>query len=211
MPRRVDPNSLAARLRAALLARNRSAADVARVCGFSRQNMQRYLDGEVTRSKHFPAMARALDVALTWFLTGDPATAPSWWNASRKANVDAPHNKDFVEVDPVPLKTSDFPSHWRVMDVPQGLVIGTVFSEVRVILDAHRMPEEGDLVLIPSKDGHRLRRIGPTISGRTVLVSVDGNFVFETKTSPLSNTTSVVVGLLLPQKNQGKRTNPSQH
>lgn len=200
MPRPIDPNSPATRIRAALQAGNRSAADLARICGFSRQNMQRFLDGEISRSKYYPAIAKELDVSLTWLLTGDPMHAPTWWQPETMAATDAPSGLDApagADGKPCP-KATDFPSHWRLASVPHGMVLGPALTESQVILDPSRTPKEGDLVLIPSKAGSHLRRLGPTIGGRLVLVAVDGSCAVETRAAPLTNSASVVVGVLFP-------------
>jgi len=68
----------------------------------------------------------------------------------------------------------------------------------QVIIDPERAPEEGGLVLIQGKEGARLRRLGPTIAGRIVLVSVDGSCTVETASAPLGKSVTVVVGTLFP-------------
>lgn len=202
MPRPIDPNSPATRIRAALQAVNRSAADLARVCGFSRQNMQRFLDGEITRSKYYPAIAKELDVSLTWLLTGDPMHAPTWWQPETLVATETPGSQvasKGTEGHPS-LHATEFPSHWRRTSVPHCMVLSPALAESQVLLDPSRTPKEGDLVLIPSNAGSHLRRLGPTIGDRLILVAVDGSCAIETRPAPLANSASVVVGVLFPDR-----------
>jgi hypothetical protein len=194
MLRKVDPNSIAARLRAALQATNHSASDLARTCGFSRQNMQRFLDGEIKRSKHYPTFAKALGVSLSWLVTGHTTDAPSWSSPGmRRADGTRSAERAFHDGSH-PGHSSEFPSHWRITTVSTGMQLA--LSQTQFILDAQRVPEEGDLVLLPSKDGPRLRRLGPTIAGQVVLMAVDGSGTIETKSAPLNRHIAVVVGTL---------------
>lgn len=188
----VHPDSLASRLRAAIKARNLTASAIAKACGFSRQNMQRFLDGEIARSKHFPTMARELEVDVDWLMTGDPANAPSWWTPPATPKFENRRRRRGFG----PAETVDeLPGHWMVTACDQGLVLGPVQSSSRVILDPDRRPAEGDLVLISGRSGDCLRRLGPTIGDQVVLVSVDGACAVETKAVPLVDAV-VVVGVL---------------
>jgi hypothetical protein len=197
MRRPLDPNSPATRIRAVLVAVNRSAADLARVCGFSRQNMQRFLDGEIARSKYYPAIAKELGVSLTWLLTGDPMHAPTWWQPeSTPAQLGADQQSRPGSADQPVSTTGELPPHWRIASVPHGKVLGPAINGSHVILDPSLTPKEGDLIVLPDTDPHRVRRLGPTIGGRVVLVAADGSCRVETVLAPLTPSVSVVVGML---------------
>lgn len=188
----VHPDSLASRLRAAIKARNATASSIAKACGFSRQNMQRFLDGEIGRSKHFPTMARELGVDVDWLMTGDPGNAPSWWTPPAASRSEGRRRRRGFG----PAETVDeLPGYWKVANCEQGLVLGPVQSTSRVILDPDRRPAEGDLVLVSHRGGDRLRRLGPTIGDQVVLVSVDGACIVEMRPFPLVDAV-VAVGVL---------------
>jgi transcriptional regulator with XRE-family HTH domain len=193
MVRQVPPDSIGARIRAALKARNCSASELARKCGFSRQNMQRFIDGAVERSKHFPAIAKALGVQVDWLLTGDESVAPTWWKPTTTPTTERRPRRQNLGP---PRTVEDLPPHWRVVSPSHGMLIGAAIQLVRAIIDPHRTPNEGDLILVSDKSsGVRIRRLGPTIANRIVLVPVDGTCLLETQSTPLGPA-PVVVGVL---------------
>ncbi len=194
MPGQVQPDSLPTRLRAAVAASNRTAAEIARVCGFTRQNMQRYLDGQVQRSKHFRTIARELDVSVTWLMTGDSARAPSWWQNGATPSTPMQRAAAHVRTGSLPLAVEDMPSHWHLTTIPTGMLVAKM-PKSQAIIDPHLPAAEGDLILLRTRAGTTLRRLGPTIAGEVVLIAVDGSGRVEAAPAPLAKA-GVVVGFL---------------
>jgi transcriptional regulator with XRE-family HTH domain len=187
-------HSLADRLHAALAAQGIAAAALARRCGLSKQNLHRFLTGQVIRSKHLPIIARELGVSLSWLAVGDQSTAPGWWVSQHPIEA------------PPPDRTANetWRPSWRIQ-----AIIGDGGRPIAddgdlLIIDTALAPAPGSLILLPSPTGARLRRHGGTVSHQVVLAGIDRGHGLEiVRASQLAHC-SVVVGIVFASSRSGQ-------
>lgn len=176
---RIQPaaQGLSARLQDAIRAKGTTAAAVAKACGFSRQNMQRFVNGEVTRSRHFTKIAEVLGVSALWLTMGDHSSAPSWWSppaAKEQVSRQKLHDNGFS------LEFLNEDGEWGsrcaslksiVMRGDRGRPVAN--DGMRLLLDTEGSPSTGDIIVLTDADGMELVCCGDSYDDRIVVSGVD--------------------------------------
>ncbi|MBA3936249.1 MAG: helix-turn-helix transcriptional regulator [Planctomycetes bacterium] len=189
-------DTLAGRLRIALKARGLSGAAFARECGMTKQNFQRFLSGDIQRSKHLPALARALGVELPWLAMGDPHTAPPWCTEA----VAVPSITNLTDTHPEAKPLAPGPSTWKTTWRTRTMrgTGGRPLAEDgdRLIIDTEQQPAPGHLLLIPSAGKLFLKRHGGFHGNHVLLAGVDRGFFQEAVRVSRIRDAHVVVGVV---------------
>lgn len=145
-----------------------TATSLAEKCGFSKQNMQRFLNGEVHRSKHFPVLAQSLGVSLTWLTVGDPGVAPTWWQESgtAEAGASAVHQQ---------RSHPDMKASWSVISVSTKRITFDNEEVAGLIVETKKKTNLlNKLVWIRIGSHDTLRRVGKTINAKTIVTETSG-------------------------------------
>lgn len=191
-----DHDTLAGRLRTALTARSMTAAGLARACGLTKQNFQRFLSGNVQRSKHLPALARVLGVELPWLAMGDPHTAPPWCaEATTVRGLAKSH-----EAKPAGKSSASGATTWKASwsTVTMRGTGGRPLADDgdRLIVDTEQQPAPGQLLLVSSEGRLFLKRHGGIHGNQVLLAGVDRGFFQEAVRVSRLRDAQVVVGIV---------------
>jgi hypothetical protein len=196
-------DNLASRLRAAIAAQSTTAAKVARLCGFSKQNMQRFLSGAITRSKHLPTIAKELNVSLTWLTVGDPSTAPGWWHSgsvSSRSLLDGDRTAKSPDLKTAPSTSIPWQPGWQAVTM-EGIKGRPIADEGDIlIIDPAQTPTRDCLLLLRDARGMRLMRYGGAVAHHALLASVDRGLDQEAVRISRLTASSVVVCVMFAHK-----------
>jgi hypothetical protein len=193
---------LSARLQDAIRAKGTTAAAVAKACGFSRQNMQRFINGQVSRSRHFSTIADVLGVSVLWLTMGDQSSAPSWWSAPhspRERHQPKSGDGDAVTMD---LPVSD-DGAWRSrVDSLKSITMRgdrgrpVAYDGMRLLIDPQGTPDAGDIIVLQDADGMELVCCGETYQDQVVIAGVDRGQRGRMVSLPVVRQAPLVVGVM---------------
>lgn len=190
-----DHATLAGRLRSALMARGLTAAAFARDRGMTKQNFQRFLSGAVQRSKHLPALARALGVEVSWLATGDPHTAPPWAMGSVEVRHRV-HADGEVAAKPFAHAPGAWKDSWTTVTMRGNGGRPLADDGDRLIIDSEQQPAPGHLLLVSSNGKLFLKRHGGMHGTHVLLAGVDRGFFQEAIRVSRLRDAQVVVGIV---------------
>jgi hypothetical protein len=103
----METKQIAERIRAGILALNRSKTKIAEDLKFtSKQNFGRFISNPPEKSLHYPSLAKYLGCDLQWLLTGN-GVAPSWATPSLSRETANEISRLEILVDALTRRVSD--------------------------------------------------------------------------------------------------------
>ena len=201
------------RINEACRAHGISRAELSRRVGMTPQHVQQICNGQVRDSKHFPALAKALDLSVQWLVTGAGEARP--WAQPTPADgptisLDHPRQVPLVATAGaasegqrgVPLDPPD------LLTLRPDLALVRIYGDSAAPVALHgqlavvvaREPSADDLAMVETPDGLVLKRWCPQPDRATVVLA-SPNGGRGSLTYPLATIGRrwLVVGILFPE------------